>query len=439
MPTFKTIILPTQKRSDGSYNVKIRLTHNRKSKYIKTPYYVEGKDIAKRKKDGKEELRIKNQAVLDKTDEIIMEYRKRLVSFGMAVNDWDVNRLADMLTASPDTFTLDFIKYGMDYADRLIAQGKVSTGKSYHIAMNSLKRFLGRDSLDISEITVGFLQAYERHLREEPVYKGKRAGEAVPTETKKKGRALSLYISKIKTLHDSAKREYNDDERGIINIPYSPFVRYTIPSVSLTEHRVLTIEQMQSIIDLPYRPHKKRGLSKHNTAKDLFVLSFALMGVNTADLYDGSVITGDILAYKRKKTMSRRKDGAFIKVRLEPEIMGLIEKYRDGEGFIFSKNYANSVNMNKIINQGLKMVGKDIGIPNLNYYYARHTMASICANKLGVDIARVDEMLNHSDPRMALARVYIEKDFKPLWDANRRLLDLFDWSFYGNKKKNTEK
>ena len=68
------------------------------------------------------------------------------------------------------------------------------------------------------------------------------------------------------------------------------------------------------------------------------------------------------------------------------------------------------------------------------FHYARHTMASICANRLGIDIARVDEMLNHSDPKMALARVYIEKDFRPLWDANRRLLDLFDWSFYTKEK-----
>ena len=49
---------------------------------------------------------------------------------------------------------------------------------------------------------------------------------------------------------------------------------------------------------------------------------------------------------------------------------------------------------------------------------------------VGIDIARVDEMLNHSDSSMALARVYIEKDFKPLWEANRKLIDLFDWSFY---------
>lgn len=435
MATFKTLILPTKKRADGTYNVKIRITHNQKVKYISTPFYVDSKDLSKRRKNGKEEVRIKNQSILDKADEIIVGYKKRIVSFGMSVDAWDVDRLVANLTASPETFTLDFIKYGNEHGERLISQGKASTGKSYMIAMNSLTRFLGRPKMDVSEITVSFLKSYEKFLRNEPVYKGKRNGESVPTDIRKKGRALSLYMSKIKFLLEQAKREFNDEERGIINIPYSPFTRYTIPSPEPSEHRVLTIEKIQEIIDLPYRKHVRRGLSEYNTAKDLFVMSFALMGINTADLYDSETrIEGNILAYNRKKTRTRRKDKAEMKVRLEPEIMGLVAKYRGNDkAFMFSEHYSTSVNMNKIINQGLKRIGKDIGVPGLNYYYARHSMASICANKLGIDIARVDEMLNHSDPSLSLARVYIEKDFTPLWEANRKLIDLFDWSFYNKK------
>lgn len=52
MPTFKALILPHQKREDGSYNVKIRVTQNRQVKYIKTPQYVSGPDISKRKEKG---------------------------------------------------------------------------------------------------------------------------------------------------------------------------------------------------------------------------------------------------------------------------------------------------------------------------------------------------------------------------------------------------
>lgn len=435
MATFKALILSDKKKADGTYNVKIRVIHNRKIKYISTPFYVGGKEVVKKKTNGKEELKIKNQALLDTLEEVIVGYKKKLVSAGMGVDSWDIERLVGYLTSTPESFSLDLIKYGFDYGNALMERGRVSTGKSYHIAMNSVKRFIGRDSLDISEVTVKFLQSYENYLINEPVYKGLRKGEAVPTQQRKKGRAVSLYIGKIKTLHEAAKIEFNDEERGVINIPYSPFSRYKIPSVEPTQHRVLNIEQIQSIINFPYRTHIKRGLSEVNTAKDLFVLSFALMGINTADMYDEETqIEGNILAYNRKKTRTRRKDKALMKVRIEPEITPLLRKYMGKDGkLIFNKHYSNSVNMNKIINQGLKKIGKELGIEKLTYYHARHTMASICANRLGVDIARVDEMLNHSDPKLALARVYIEKDFKPLWEANRRLLDLFDWSFYKEK------
>lgn len=124
-----------------------------------------------------------------------------------------------------------------------------------------------------------------------------------------------------------------------------------------------------------------------------------------------------------------------MQVKVEPEIASLLERYNGkGRVFSFSEKYVSAEDFNKAINLGLKKVGQAIGVPDLNFYYARHSMASICANKLRIDIARVDEMLNHSDPKMALARVYIEKDFQPLWDANRRLLDLFDWSFYTREK-----
>lgn len=36
MPTFKVVILPHQKRNDGTYNVKVRVIQDRVSKFIRT-------------------------------------------------------------------------------------------------------------------------------------------------------------------------------------------------------------------------------------------------------------------------------------------------------------------------------------------------------------------------------------------------------------------
>lgn len=436
MPTFKALILPHQKREDGSYNVKIRVTQNRQVKYIKTPQYVSGPDISKKKEKGKEKLKIKNQAVLDLMDEIILGYKKKLVSVGMEVEKWDVDKVVEFLADTPKLFLLDFVGYGRKYADNLEEKGRIGTAKQYRIAINALIRFIGRDTLDINEINVPFLKAFEKHLWAEPVYKGKGKGEAVATDKPKTGRAVSLYMSHIRTLHEAAKSDFNDEDNGIINIPYSPFKKYTIPAVEPSKHRTLTVEQIQSIINLPYRNHKKRGMSKYNMAKDVFLLSFGLMGINTADLYDVDCVDHEILTYNRVKTRTRRKDKAEMKVKIEPEILPLVNKYRgERKTFLFSEYYSTALNFNKIVNLGLKCIGKEIGVPGLNYYYARHSMATICANKLGIDIVRVDEMLNHSDSKLALARVYIEKDYMPLWEANRKMIDLFDWSFYTDKEK----
>lgn len=436
MATFKIVVLPHQKKEDGTYNVKIRVTQNRKSKYIKTSQYVTASDITKKKERGAEKIRVKNQAIMDLMDEIVLGYRKRLVEAGTQAEQWDVDKVVEYLTREvKEEFRLDILEYGRKYADSLERKGKLGTARQYRISMNALERFAG-SKLEVNDITVSFLKSFEKHLLEEPAFKGTRSGDAVPTGKMKTDMAIRLYMSHLRFLFNQAKLEFNDEEAGNINIPLSPFGRYKIPTIPLSKHRVLTVEQIQQIIDLPYKKLSKNfSYSTFVVAKDVFLLSFGLMGMNTADLYELNSFSDGIITYERRKTRTRRADKAMIRVKVEPELLPLFDKYKGRDTvFKFNERYKDSETFNRMVNTGLKAVGKEIGIPGLNFYYARHTMASICANKLGIDIARVDEMLNHSEPQLALARVYIEKDFKPLWEANRKLIDLFDWSFYTKEK-----
>ena len=431
MATFKYLILPHHLKEDGTYNVKIRVTQRGKSKYIKTNYYVSSADITKKKGEGKEKIKIKNQAIIDLMEELIIGYKKKLNAEGLKVDLWDVDRIVDFLTKDDNHFKLNFIDYGRKIADELQRDGRLGTAKNYRIAINALIRFLGNDDLDINNITASFMIAFEKFLKSEPSYRGCRDGGSAPTDKAKGQRVVSLYTYQIKTLHNLAKNEFNDEDRGIINIPFSPFSKYKIAPAPKAEHRTLSIEQVQQIIDLPYKTNGRcADTSVFNLAKDMFILSFALMGINSADLYNAAMIDGDIITYQRTKTKSRREDHAEMKVRIEPVIRKLFEKYRDPSGervFYFHDRYKDSLTFNKSINLGMHQVGELIGTPKLNYYYARHSMATIAANKAGIDIARVDEMLNHSDYSLKLARVYIERDYSVIWEANKKLLSLFRW------------
>lgn len=432
MATFKVVVLPHQKKEDGTYNVKIRVTQNRKTKYIKTSQYVTASDLSKKKEKGVEKIKIKNQAILDLMDGIVLGFRTRLMSAGQQAESWDVDKVVEFLNSKEEsTFKLNIIEYGYKCADMVEKQGRVTTARQHRVAMRALERFAG-NILDVNDVTVSFLKSYERHLLQEPTYKGISAGQSVATTKPKAGRAVSLYMSHLKSILTQAKLEFNDEYNGKINIPLSPFDRYKIPKTQTSKHRTLTIEQIQQIINLPYSTARNSTCTTVNLAKDIFLLSFALMGINTVDLYELESYSEGIISFERRKTKTRRLDKAYMRIRVEEELLPIVNKYKGNNGkvFDFSERYKNYLIFNKVVNRGLKKIGNEIGVPYLNHYYARHSMASICANKLGIDIARVDEMLNHSDSSMALARVYIEKDFKPLWEANRKLIDLFDWSFY---------
>ena len=164
MATFKVVVLPHQKKEDGTYNVKIRVTQARKSKYIKTSQFVSAQDISRKKEKGVEKIKIKNQAIIDLMDELVLSYRRKLTAAGIQAESWDVDKIVEYLTGSSDGFYLNIIQYGKDYADSLEKQGRTGTAKSYRVAMNALERFAGPD-LDINQVTVSFLKSYERFLR----------------------------------------------------------------------------------------------------------------------------------------------------------------------------------------------------------------------------------------------------------------------------------
>lgn len=56
---------------------------------------------------------------------------------------------------------------------------------------------------------------------------------------------------------------------------------------NVAEKRPLSEDMIKAIFNLPYDGKKVRGYaSRHDLAKDCFILSFCLMGINSADLYN---------------------------------------------------------------------------------------------------------------------------------------------------------
>ena len=309
------------------------------------------------------------------------------------------------------------------------------TASIYMTALNALRRYIGRDTLDIGEITAPFIKGFVQFIESEPSQRGANRKQKGETATKNKGnRALSLYISRIKTIYNRAKEEFNDEELGQMNILGNPFRNLRLETPAPTAKRAISAESIQQIIDLPPLANERARM-----ARDCFLLSFALMGMNSADLLTCPPARKDEIVYFRQKTASRRTDRAEMHVRIEPCVSPLIARYSDKTGkrlLHFYLRYKDRVSFNKAINQGLKDVGEAIGVDGLTFYAARHSWATIARTPreeggAGLDKYVIHEALNHVDTSMKVTDIYLVKNWRVIFDANKAVMNLFDWSGIG--------
>lgn len=92
MPTVKEIVLKHHVKEKGACNVKIRLTHKRKSIYFDTSYYVSAKQL-------KSDLSIKDTFILRQVLNEVEEYRLKLNELGPRCELFDVKQLAEVLNS----------------------------------------------------------------------------------------------------------------------------------------------------------------------------------------------------------------------------------------------------------------------------------------------------------------------------------------------------
>ena len=84
------------------------------------------------------------------------------------------------------------------------------------------------------------------------------------------------------------------------------------------------------------------------------------------------------------------------------------------------------------VNLGLRRWAEREGVEPFTFYAARHSFASI-ARSLGVEKATIDECLVHAGD-LQLADVYIERDWRILWDAQAKVLAAFRWPVFASSE-----
>lgn len=415
MITFRTIILPGQRKADGSYTVYIRVTFKGRSRRLATSLDCRPEDLTRSR-------RIKSPDLLRKGDDLIRRMREAVECYtvfdleGRDV-DWVVRRIRDAIAG--DGFRLDFFTYG----EKVALTKTPSTRRSYYSALNALERFLGRRQLDVNEVTRALLLRFREWADAEPKqYYNFRTGEtrACRSGAGKGGGAGARHLMKLAHIYDAARFQYNDEDAGRILIPRTPFDGIPRTQPPSQGQRNLGAELVGRI----FRAQPQSVIERE--ALDVFCLSFALMGANIADLWAAKPFRGSWWEYHRQKTEKRRRDGALVRVLLQPEAQARLRVLQDGpRGWwvpALHKGDRGKDVATAMVNRGLRRWAEREGVEPFTFGAVRHSWASI-ARSAGIEKATVDDGLAHKGD-YAVTDIYAERNWQMVADANRRVLDI---------------
>ena len=422
MATLKCEIRRHQRRADGTYNVKLRITHKRQSRWLPTTIYATDADLTARGK-------IKAQRILDRCEDLLRVVRATLARLSpFALEDMDAEGLTEWLRRElgAEGWRLDFFAWGRE----CIAGMSEGARGNYARALSAFSRFLNTDTIDINAIRAADIRAFGDWLDAEPKQHGSgRAGGSAPTSKAKRAGGVSRsYVRSLARLHALARRRYNDPDAERQAIPRNPFDGYEAQSAAPAPEgqHSLGVAGIQALIDAEAR----EGLEwTHRQALALFLLSFCLMGVNIADLYEAQPVRGEWWIYRRKK-IRRKGAAAELRVRVPREAARYLAVLKDGTGrrwLGLHLQSADAVRATQKENKRLRSWQRASGWEgDFTYYAARHSWGTIAHGVAGAELAAVDEALGHKGQNK-MASIYIEKDWQMLNDINARVLALFSW------------
>lgn len=231
---------------------------------------------------------------------------------------------------------------------------------------------------------------------------------------------LAIHLRNIRAVFN-----YALDEEYTNNYPFRKFKI----KQEQTENRALTVEQLIKIRDCDCEEFQK-------IHRDMFMLMFYLIGINAADLFS---LPCNAINEQGRIVYHRAKTGKLYSIKVEPEALAIINKYR-GKNWLISpldryKSYKDYIHH---MNDSLKTLGRQwkLGVgwrgeaicPDLTGYWSRHTWATI-AFSIGIPKDIISLALGHSFG-LSVTDIYIDYSTTQVDEANRKVLDYISKRLY---------
>ena len=378
--------------------LKVAVSHLSKTAYI--PLEISLKPSQWDAKGCKVTQHPKRKSLNDAISAKLLEYKVVLseVAEKYDLDTLSANELRDLLVdwKNSDKIRIDD-NCVMSVFGRFVEHKTGRTKNLYECTEKKIRAFLGKeaDRLRFEQVNVEWLHRFNDYL----------------AQTAPSANSRSIHMRNFRAIFN-----YAIDNEITTNYPFRRFKITGEP----TRKRNFDVETLRAIFNADVLD------SWMVRYRDLFKLTFMLIGINFVDLCNLKDVRNGRIEYVRAKTHK------LYSIKLEPEIEAIIAKYR---GDIHLLNYMDtykdyrSFYMNTCT--GLKAIRERlaekniVNIDTLTTYWARHSWATIAAS-LDIPKETIAAALGHSSH--TVTDIYIEFDYRKVDEANRRVLN---WVLYG--------
>lgn len=352
----KLCIVNSRALKDGTVPIRFKILHGLTSAYISTGYSVE-----KSQWNGGQVIR-HNRATEINSDLYkrlyeYQDYLKNTPIVGPDVTASDIKQWLENLYFPSELFS----EFANQYIDRCKNNNQDSYAKNLKYSVDYMLDCFGQN-LRLKDISCISLKSWETWLFKH--------GNSSTT--------VNIRMSHLKAILNAAVNE------GIVEYKLFPFRGYKIPPkairdicISRGELEKLRTTEFASVSD-----------KKYTLARDLFLLSFYLGGINLIDMMN-SRLDGDILTFTRQKT-ARKKTGTDkeVSITIQPEAREILNKYLDPDTgkIITGYKYREYKQLRSYITKTLRQMGRSLGFEkDLMFYAARKTFVQY-GSELGIPL-----------------------------------------------------
>ncbi|WP_321331943.1 site-specific integrase [uncultured Bacteroides sp.] len=394
MATVKLTLDTRRAKEDGTFPIKLLISHLHKSAKISTGISVvreqfNGKEISKKAPNCSIQ-NMKLRTMISTAEATLLD----LIQKGN-INHISALKIKEVIEERMKGKPLKSEKYFIDYLNDFASlKSNPGTRGVYEQTRVKIEAYDPKSTFETIDIT--WLKKFEAWMMESGV----------------RTNARGIHLRNIRAIFNYAI----DEEK----ITLYPFRKFRIRKEE-TPKRALSVKDLITLRDYSCEDHQIKY-------RDMFMLMFYLIGINPVDLFQLKEIRNNRIEYHRAKT------GKLYSIEILPEARQIINKYQ-GEGYLLNildtwnnyKDFAHRMNIN------LKQIGEveRVGLggkkirtalfPDITIYHARHTWASIAAS-LDIPKETISAALGH-EIGSKVTSIYIDFDRKKVDEANKRVIE----------------